>query len=199
MRILCPISTANHRWILAGWLYFSAVMVGFSTTETAIEATSREVPALPDTIRQQKPPAPPNLAVPDQSALRERLLLLRQFLSLPSARLAEIRHTIETLEKMSPAERTALLISIERFLALDPADQEWIASAPSSWTPQQQHQWRTAWLSLSPEARQKERARILAMVPAQRDEARRAWLASQSLGPVPTTLPEGSSPAVSPE
>ena len=60
-----------------------------------------------DSQPKEIPPDPP-----DFTDIREKLLLLHQFLSLPHERLVRIRATIEMIESMTEAERESLRVRL---------------------------------------------------------------------------------------
>ena len=72
------------------------------------EILNRKAPELPAAIRNAgRPTMPKNL--PSAAEMHEQFTLLRHFLELPPERLARIRESIESIEKMPPERKKQML------------------------------------------------------------------------------------------
>ncbi|MDX2110182.1 MAG: DUF3106 domain-containing protein [Verrucomicrobiota bacterium] len=165
-------------------LIVTTVTLGFSSCLFAEEMppapatpTPSAVPSKPTTlppaglseaILKNKPPAPPTMAPPDIGQLRERLELLNEFLALPPEKLARIRQTVESIEKMSPEEREKLSKAVGQFFKMHPDQQQSLARRFEKLTPADRELIREHWLKLSPQERDAERQRLQQLTPSER-------------------------------
>ncbi len=146
------------------------------TVENPPPIPPKEPPPLPKEILEMRPAAPPPIAPPDLSSLRERLELLDQFLSLPPERLVLIRQTIESIEKMQPQEKENLRKAVDQFFRLHPDQQQSLTLSWQQMSPADRELLRRRWLQLTPAEREEERKKTKALTPAQRRQYEAALL-----------------------
>lgn len=145
--------------------------LSFSPTETSGQALQPPPPppALPEEILRTRPPGPPP-APPDESALREQMQLLDQFLQLPPEKLARMRQTIELIERMEEEERELLRIRIRQFTEMTPELRAELRQIGEALPMPSRQIFSQYWLSLKEPQRESWRSRLKDLDAADRAE-----------------------------
>ena len=108
---------------------------------------------------------------PEVSDQKREMRNLERFLMLPSKKLAEMRRTIETIEKMSPEERNAMRRRLEEYKKMNPNMRQRLKKSMGDIPPESHRFLRRHFFLLTPENRKAEHNKINKMTP----EKRRAY------------------------
>ncbi|MCC5838787.1 MAG: DUF3106 domain-containing protein [Opitutales bacterium] len=169
MKCLCRRLIATFCASKVGFLLICGLP--FSPAETSGQALQPPPPppALPDEILRTRPPGPPP-APPDESALREQMQLLDQFLQLPPEKLARMRQTIEMIERMEEEERELLRIRIRQFTEMTPELRSELRQMGEALPMSSRQVFGQYWLSLNESQREDWRSRLKDLNAADRAE-----------------------------
>ena len=141
---------------LFGLVVLVAVTVSYSAQDDSSAARSGS------DARRQKP---------EGSNHQREMRNLERFLMLPPEKLAEMRRTIETIEKMSPEERDAMRRRIEEYRKMNPNMRQRMKDSLGDIPPGDHRFLRRHFFLLTPEQRKAEHKKINNMTP----EKRRAY------------------------